>query len=188
MADFKNERVRFHRYYTKEGIDQMRTLINPGTNLPIHRSDINYYIAQLDDSMQPTFTGSGARMSGGAKRRLLNAEQYRTYAHVLYEHRKLMAEIRPILESIFLEYPAFTVANPVEQLAAVEHSSFQWVPLVHADMERLVQHRDLLTDDEFNKLNGENIRALTAYAIIVDEQTVQNARNFSIFRNPNLLR
>jgi hypothetical protein len=65
MADFKNERDGFHRYYTKAGMDRMNPLVNMGTNLPLQQSDITYYIAQLDDSMQPTFTGNadGGRRS-----------------------------------------------------------------------------------------------------------------------------
>jgi len=66
MADFKNERDGFHRYYTKAGMDRMNPLINMGTNLPLQQSDITYYIAELDDSMQPTFTGNA---DGGRRRK-----------------------------------------------------------------------------------------------------------------------
>jgi hypothetical protein len=72
MADFKNERDGFHRYYTKEGMDRMNPLVNMGTNLPLQRSEITYYIAELDDSMQPTFTGEpegGRRGRKGRKTR-----------------------------------------------------------------------------------------------------------------------
>ena len=69
MADFKNERDGFHRYYTKEGMDRMNPLVNMGTNLPIQQSDITYYIAELDDSMQPTFTGEPEGGRRGRRRK-----------------------------------------------------------------------------------------------------------------------
>jgi len=69
MADFKNERDGFHRYYTKEGMDRMNPLVNMGTNLPIQQSDITYYIAELDDSMQPTFTGEAEGGRRGRRRK-----------------------------------------------------------------------------------------------------------------------
>lgn len=69
MADFKNERDGFHRYYTKEGMDRMNPLVNMGTNLPLQRSDITYYIAELDDSMQPTFTGEPEGGRRGRRRK-----------------------------------------------------------------------------------------------------------------------
>ena len=69
MADFKNERDGFHRYYTKAGMDRMNPLVNMGTNLPLQQSDITYYIAQLDDSMQPTFTGNADGGRRGRKTR-----------------------------------------------------------------------------------------------------------------------
>jgi hypothetical protein len=69
MADFKNERDGFHRYYTKAGMDRMNPLVNMGTNLPIQQSDITYYIAELDDSMQPTFTGDAEGGRRGRRRK-----------------------------------------------------------------------------------------------------------------------
>jgi len=66
MADFKNERDGFHRYYTRETVLLLNPLINPGTNLRIAPTDITYYVAELDDSMQPTFTGE---VEGGRRRR-----------------------------------------------------------------------------------------------------------------------
>jgi hypothetical protein len=77
MADFKNERDGFHRYYTKEGIDRMNPLVNMGTNLPLQQSDITYYIAELDDSMQPTFTGDAEGGRRGRRRKTLR-ERRRT--------------------------------------------------------------------------------------------------------------
>jgi len=66
MADFKNERDGFHRYYTRETVLRLNPLINPGTNLRIAPTDITYYVAELDESMQPTFTGE---VEGGRRRR-----------------------------------------------------------------------------------------------------------------------
>jgi hypothetical protein len=77
MADFKNERDGFHRYYTKEGMDRMNPLVNMGTNLPLQQSDITYYIAELDDSMQPTFTGEAEGGRRGRRRKTLR-ERRRT--------------------------------------------------------------------------------------------------------------
>jgi len=77
MADFKNERDGFHRYYTKEGMDRMNPLVNMGTNLPLQRSEITYYIAELDDSMQPTFTGEAEGGRRGRRRKTLR-ERRRT--------------------------------------------------------------------------------------------------------------
>ena len=59
MADFKEERSR-HRYYTKETMDGMDPLINPGTNLPLQPNEITYYVAELDESL-PYHEVHGAR-------------------------------------------------------------------------------------------------------------------------------
>ena len=75
MADFKNERDGFHRYYTKAGMDRMNPLINMGTNLPLQQSDITYYIAELDDSMQPTFTGNADGGRRGRRRKTLRGRR-----------------------------------------------------------------------------------------------------------------
>lgn len=124
------------------------------------------------------YNSLGGSMSGGAKRRLLNSEQYRTYAHVLYQHRKLISEIRPILESIFPNYPHLNEINALIQLAAVENSSFQWIQQVVDDSERLDQHHELFTVDELTPLFRELTTAANAYDIITDEGSIQNARNF----------
>jgi len=68
MADFQNERDTYHRYYTREmfirGVGpRMR---NPFTNRPINGIEVQFYIAELDESMPP-FPAHGAGRRKGRK-------------------------------------------------------------------------------------------------------------------------
>ena len=112
-------------------------------------------------------------MSGGAKRRLLDANQYRTYAHVLYEHRKLMSEIRPILASIFPSWPFLHTINPVMQLAAIENSSFDWGNRLVEDINRIADNSELFAPDELNDLVFQTRLASDALSAITDEEGIR---------------
>jgi hypothetical protein len=126
-------------------------------------------------------------MSGGAKRRLLNAEQYRTYSHVLYEHRKLMSEIRPILESIFPSWPSLDTINPATQLAALENNSFDWGVRLAEDVNRITENSDLFAPDELNHLAFQAQLASDALSAITDEDSIRLSRE-TIREHASMLR
>jgi hypothetical protein len=53
MVDFHNERDQFHRYFLLNDFARLPRMISPATNRPVVQADITYYVAELDDTMQP---------------------------------------------------------------------------------------------------------------------------------------
>ena len=51
MADFHNERKKYHRYYTEDTYNKLNNNKNPFTDKVIENTDITYYTAELDASL-----------------------------------------------------------------------------------------------------------------------------------------
>jgi hypothetical protein len=68
MVDFHDERDRFHRYFTLVDYNRLPRKISPATNRPIVPADITYYVAELDDTMQPHPVIGGRRSNRRMRR------------------------------------------------------------------------------------------------------------------------
>jgi hypothetical protein len=78
MVDFHNERDQFHRYFTLADFNQLPRRISPATNRPIVPADITYYVAELDDAMQPHPVIGGRRRRTYRSRRTTYRKKRRT--------------------------------------------------------------------------------------------------------------